>query len=261
MKVIALFLQYDTEKYPCALHYFKKYLNGINNAEIQIITIDNSLENEHFEQVAENEIKINGDNSLWEFSGWQAGLKYIYDNKIDYDVVIFANDSFLAPAGGNTDLSGLINDEAIENAYKQNAMVGQFVSIGEGISINGIYIYNYARTHCFLLNRKIVEKIRCLPTVDYDFLNKCISEKPDISSFKFENIEKLIIDGSLEKLYFKADAPLSKNFMKFIIEHLTQRWHSKMNVFENWELFRGKILAYLNEMLLTAKVRELIRIE
>lgn len=238
IKVIALFLQYDTEKYPCALHYFKKYLNGIENANIQIIVVDNKRKD--INRKYEDAIMINGDNSLWEFSGWQKGLKYIYDNKIDYDVVIFANDSFLAPAGGNTDLSGLINDEAIAKA-KKNAMIGQFVSIDEGITINGIYIYNYARTHCFLLSRQVIEKIKYIPTVDYDFLNKCISEKPS-------------------KKYFKKDAPLSKNFQEYIIKHLTKRWHSKIDIFENWDLFRGKILAYLNEMLLTAKVRDLIRI-
>jgi hypothetical protein len=239
-KVIALFLQYDTEKYPCALHYFKKYLAGIGKADVEIIVVDNKCE-VGFPKVFDNNITmINGDNSLWEFSGWQKGLEYIYDNKIDYDVIIFANDSFLAPAGGGTDLSGLINDDSIKKASK-NAMVGQFCSIDEGITINGIYIYNYVRTHCFLLSRQIIEKIKCIPTVDYNFLNKCISEKPS-------------------KRYFNKDAPLSMGFQKYIIGHLTKRWHSKLNIFDNWDLYRGKILAYLNEMLLTAKVRDLIQI-
>lgn len=241
LKVIALFLQYDTEKYPCASHYFKKYLDMLNNVDVELITIDNKLNIFSYNRVSKNELIIDGDNSLWEFSGWQKGLRFIYDNKIDYDVIIFANDAFLAPAGGNTDLSSIINDEAIKTAYEENAMIGQFVSIGEGVSINGIYIYNYARTHCFLLSKKVIEKIKCIPSVDYNFLNKCISEKPS-------------------KYYFRRNAPLSKNFKTFIANHLQNRWHSKIDIREDWDLYRGKVLSYLNEMLLTAKVRDLIRI-
>jgi hypothetical protein len=243
MKIIVLFLQYDAEKYPCALHYFKKYLNLLNNCEITIITIDNKIEMEYFKQISGNEIIINGDNTLWEFSGWQKGLEYIYKNNIEYDGVIFVNDAFLAPAGGGSDLSNIINDLAIKKCISKNMMVGQLAGENTNEFIGKIFISNYFRTHCFMLSKKIIETIQVIPTIDKTFLDMCINTKPS-------------------KKIFKKDSPLSRNLEKILILHITKWWHSKINIQNNWDLFRMKVLAILNEMLLTAKIRGyLIKIE
>jgi hypothetical protein len=60
-----------------------------------------------------------------------------------------------------------------------------------------------------------------------------------------------------DSLLFKENAPLSRNYQQWIIEWLTQHWHSRFEISEQtWEVFRGKVLTILNEALLSAKFAE-----
>jgi hypothetical protein len=52
--------------------------------------------------------------------------------------------------------------------------------------------------------------------------------------------------------FFKDDAPINETYKAWLIEWLTQRWHSKFQIEEKtWELFRTKVRNILNESLLT----------
>lgn len=226
MKVITLFLQYDTDKYPSAIEYFKKYLSNITY-DNQLIVIDN---------------KINGDNSLWEFSGWQKYVDLIRKEDLEYDAIIFANDSFLAPAGSMVGLEKILSDEALEASVKYTSIVGAFAGAGFNGVIDGYYIPDYVRTHCFIIPRYLIEKIGTVVSVGTDFIDKCLRE-----------------DCSYP--YFKKDAPVCKSTQHMWLTHLKERWHSKSSLFLedgsfNKELFRMKTLAFFNECLLTARCRE-----
>lgn len=236
MKVLVLFLQYDTEKYPYALHYFKKYLTYINEHEITILTIDNKNEKLPFTKLSKNEYIIGGDNTLWEFSGWQKGVECLNSNEINYDCIIFANDSFLAPAGGSSDLSGIINNQSINESYYTNSLIGELVGKDTNAVIFGCYIKDYIRTHCFIMPKELVQKLNSIPTIGIDALNQCIDE-------------------TYQGKYFKDDAPISKNFQKMWVNHIKTYWHSRIKPEDNWELYRMKTLAVLNEIFLTVRVR------
>ena len=63
--------------------------------------------------------------------------------------------------------------------------------------------------------------------------------------------------SEIESIFFQ-DAPLSKRYQTFIVDWLTHGWHSKYEITENnWELTREKISCLLNEVLLTARIREM----
>ncbi len=57
---------------------------------------------------------------------------------------------------------------------------------------------------------------------------------------------------------YQEDAPINITYKRWIIEWLTERWHSKFDINANtWELFKTKAAAIINESLLTAKLAEL----
>lgn len=57
---------------------------------------------------------------------------------------------------------------------------------------------------------------------------------------------------------FQSNAPLNLVYQRWIVEWLTERWHSRFEVNEQtWSLFKTKAAAIFNEALLTAKFKEL----
>lgn len=61
-----------------------------------------------------------------------------------------------------------------------------------------------------------------------------------------------------DALLFQDRAPLNKTYQRWIIEWLTERWHSRFEINQNtWPLFKTKATAIFNESLLTAKFKEL----
>lgn len=230
-KVIVLFLQYDDKKYPCALHYFKKFTNMLSKTtEVTYVTIDNKANDDFEVKLSEDEYLISGDNSLWEFTGWQKGLEFVYKNNFDYDCAIFADDAFLAPAGGSKDISTIVNSTAINKCVYKNIMIGQLIDLND--VIGRVFVESYIRTHCFILSRKTIQKIKTIPTVGLGFIERCI-----------------------EGLEFKKDVPIGVGIQTMIKNAIT-KGHSK-ELYNNPEMFKMKSLAYLNEILLSARVEGL----
>ena len=62
-----------------------------SNTEYVYIVVDNYNE-DLFLEVYGNIHVLSGDNTNWEFSGWQKGLIYIKEN-IECDLIMFLNDS------------------------------------------------------------------------------------------------------------------------------------------------------------------------
>jgi len=74
---------------------------------------------------------------------------------------------------------------------------------------------------------------------------------------KIINNEVSIVVYNDARLY-QEHAPINKNYQRWIVEWLTERWHSRFEINQNtWELFKTKAAAIFNESLLTAKFREL----
>lgn len=232
MKIIALFVKYDEEKYPNSLFYFKKYINKIKNHEIEIIVIDNKNININTDFKDDNVRYISGDNSIHEFSGWDKGLKYLKDNNIYYDIVLFSNDAFLAPSGYDSPLT-ITNDESVAICLK-HGYYGNILNY-PNLIINNKKINKYVRTNCFMLNKNIINKIKKITSLDLQFLDKCISKNKEIP-------------------YFKNDAPLNNITKNNIINNLEKYWHSSFNILDNWGLFRMKSLMLLNELFLLSRI-------
>ena len=73
-----------------------------------------------------------------------------------------------------------------------------------------------------------------------------------------------IITNELELLVyndarlFQENAPITLNYQRWIVEWLTERWHSRFQIDQSsWAQFKSKACAIFNEALLTARFREL----
>lgn len=69
MRLLALFLQYDTVKYPGAYERLHTYLSAIAGVDWILFQIDNAQAFSGVRAVSANEYAMGGDNSCWEFSG------------------------------------------------------------------------------------------------------------------------------------------------------------------------------------------------
>lgn len=234
MQLVTLFVRYDQEKYPNSYHYLKKYLQFITIPN-KVIIIDNKIETPYFETLGDGTTVINGDNTLWEFSAWQRGVEYLKENNVKYDAILFVNDSFLAP-GHNQNVE-IMNDGSAIECVKDNSMMGGLCACYmQNSELNGYKFDDFIRSNVFILPKKAIEGLKTIYSVDVEFINRCISEKPTFP-------------------YFKNNAPVCDKVKKAIVEVLTKHWHSKFKLEDNWELFRMKTLALFNEYLLTQRVR------
>jgi len=238
-KLVVLFVQYDTKKYPNSLFYLQKYLNKIKENSVKIIVIDNKDEEGSESGYLNGVTTISGDNSVWEFSGWDKGLQYLKEKNIDYDAILFANDSFLAPSGYDSPLT-IINDNNVFNCVENNSIIGNFCNTAINFKIGKYLVNKYTRTHCFMLSKLVVDKIGSLVTVDADFVDKCID------LYKKDN------------MYFLKDAPICINVKRNLVNNLTTNWHSSFDISKNWELFRMKSLMLLNELTLYTRIMRIL---
>lgn len=61
-----------------------------------------------------------------------------------------------------------------------------------------------------------------------------------------------------DAMLYQDKPPINKTYQRWIVEWLTERWHSRFEINQQtWELFKLKAAAIFNESLLTAKFREL----
>ena len=164
MKVLVLFVQYDTAVYPASLFYLQKYLKNIA-CDKEIIVIDNKLK-ESFGVIKTNDFTtIAGDNRCWEFSAWQAGIDYAKNNNIEADVYLFVNDSFVY-VSGETYMFHTMSDVGIKQCVDAQTIVGDLITPPVKSKIGDKDIVSYIRTHCFLLPSAMVDKIESIIQTD-----------------------------------------------------------------------------------------------
>lgn len=240
-KLAVLFLRYDQQKYPKALNDLTDYLVKNIKGDVQLVSVDNAdvCEGYNERKAGYGYTLITGDNTHWEFSGWDKGIRYLKDAGIEYDAVLFVNDSFMNDTRGGTP-DTIINDAQITRCIEKNVPIQAVVNQGKPYNfiIDGVKTEIPGRSHCFILPKSIIERLGSLVSLDVDFLNKCIHEYPT-------------------KPYFKQDSPINSELRNFIENWLGRFWHSAFKFEDNWNLFRMKSLAFMNELMLAYRLNEL----
>ena len=244
IKIIVLFVQYNQSKYDNSFFTLKATLDKFTAYYVEYIVIDNSLNEITTKKTADNVTVINGDNSGREFTGWQKGIEKINQLNLDYDLILFINEAYLAY--NDSYLSNHLNS-AVRRSLKFDAVTGSF-DIDEKQRMLRIYNYQdnkWLRSNIFFIPKIIMQKLN-----SFIFLSD-------------EEFDKIVPPGFPVKIAsyrdcFTAEANLNETFMEKTFTWLTVRWHSRIELNEGtWPLFRIKARAIFNEFLLTATIRSL----
>lgn len=242
IKLQVLFLTYG-DKYQESFDILSIYLKKFEKyCDINILIIDNKSKGAFF-GCAEfpDQNVVHGDNSSYEFSGFDLGLQYAGE---DYDVCLFINDSFVTNSYFQN--KKLLSIDTIDKCIQNNALVGKIDRLdrldeykGFEYTINNCDVTSWVRTNCFYMTKEIIDGLSQLTTCTKNILNDHISENYQKSPF---------LKCSSISIFLQCQ----------MIKYFTKFWHSARPINkENWETWRFKVLGILNEKLLTYRVREL----
>ncbi len=79
---------------------------------------------------------------------------------------------------------------------------------------------------------------------------------PDICTELYPNLLQISVYN--DSYLYQENAPINITYQRWLIEWLTERWHSRFAInASTWERFKSKSAAIMNESLLTAKFSEL----
>lgn len=246
IKLQVLFLTYG-DKYKESFDMLNIYLKYLEEyCDIKIAIIDNkttSILNDYKYMSCKNHI-LYGNNSEFEFSGWDKGVNFLKQHNSPYDVCLFINDSFVT---NNYFLNKkLLSIDTIKKCIENNALVGKIDRLdrldeykGFEYTINNCDVTSWVRTNCFYMTKDNMDNIKQLTTYTKDNLNNHISENYDFAPFlKYSSIS----------IFLQCQ----------MIKYFTKYWHSARPINKkNWETWRFKVLGMINEKMLSHRVKEL----
>jgi len=234
MIVLVLFVQYDTVKYPNAYNRLEAHLAAFSEIRWVIFRIDNARPFRNLEYTGVDCYSMGGDNADWEFSGWRLGLEQASRIVPEYNGVLFINDSFEV---SGPSLLESINILYIKIFIIMNIPLGNVDYLINKETIYNIKIKKWIRTNCFILSKKIIERLGNIV-----FINDMILDD--------------FVDRNHTGKYFNDNAPISPGLQQRVVTWLSNEWHSSFIIENNWNLFRNKTKAMLNEWLLGSKLSE-----
>lgn len=242
MKTSVLFLQKERAKYPGALARLMGIVDKWDDADLRVVVVDNDVEGDWQHQVSSGLFHIGGDNSDWEFSGFDKGVRWLAQNGQETDLYVFVTDAF--QAYGEEFLSYLTNDMLL-TSLRLDACLGWVDSFMQGCRILDFDYHAWLRTSFVLMPRAIVDRL---------------------SHLSFDLDDRLIFGPRAEQPF--ARDGLSDNLQVLLREWLTcvpddrqtldEAWHSRFELTdEAFEFFKDKVRAILREHLLSARLQRL----
>lgn len=223
-RVLGLLVVYEKSRVQLSIDYFNSFLfENFNHFDLKVISNNYSL--------AEYRI---GSNKCGEFSGWSELIDH--ENLLDYDLIIFANDTFY--------LNDKFNDyfqkqfiKALRFCTKRhsNYIIGQL-----GWHINyellkkgEIFLIKWIRTSFFAMSASSLKKISGISICD-------------------SKLNALIKNGEFDKLEFDDKLPkiISQRIYNWLYpRHISEGWHGAATA--NKETLNLKARCVLQEILLT----------
>lgn len=240
LRLVTFFVRYGTGKYPYAHERFRELLDGMfPGAWRWDIVIDNKLPPGSCTSSGDHEVLIGGDNTHWEFSGWDQGIEYAGSALEAADWVVFATDAFEQLY---VDYLTCFSIPVLESLSGRRAATGHIDCFDKRVELYGREAQHWIRTSFFLLQP---------------------SEVITMGSFVSVSNPAEIFSGD-PQCPFQPDAPIDQQLQTYIISWLTGdgtgqgvTWHSRFDLTtETLPYFEKKCLAILNELMLSARLRE-----
>jgi hypothetical protein len=239
MRIITLLLRHGTAKYTSAIEESDAlFARQLSTVPRDLVVIDSALATDYEQRLGPGRVLIGGSNAHWEFSAWDCGLAYLGDRISDYHLIHLATSAFQALPGRYLDR---FDAEMLGLILHRAAAVGHIDYFNEPVTLLGRSLQAWIRSSFIFL-----------PPGELRLLGSLVSIN-DRASF---------LSGDPEAP-FRANAPLSANYQKYIIDWLTGsgtgqgvEWHSRFGLtLETLPFFEAKAAAILNEHMLSLRLR------
>lgn len=142
-----ILVQYDRSRYPGALQRLRAHLELLAKEPWSLVAVDNARSGSWENELAPDVTQIGGDNSAWEFSGFDRGLAWLEESRGLTDYVLLVTDAFRAYGD---DYLGWFDQALVDMARGNKAVVGWVDSFGRPCSLGETSYESWLRTS-FLL--------------------------------------------------------------------------------------------------------------
>jgi hypothetical protein len=240
MRVLVLFVRHGEEKYRNALDELT-HLYDRRAAELTRSTIvtDNALPAGTSKELGPDSVLIGGENTWWEFSGWQHAINWLGSEIRKYDVVHLVTSAF---GTLYTDYLERFCPRIAELAAERPIAIGHIDYYPHPVRVGPFVSRHWIRSSFWLINTFELLRLRSLVSLD-----------SVADSFSAER-----------EWPFAETAQLSCGYQRLIHNWLTTEggtgqgptWHSRFELNETTQtLFQNKTAAILNEHLLSIRLR------
>jgi hypothetical protein len=240
MRVLILFVRYGEERYCNALDELADlYRRRAPELIRSTVVIDNALPASLSKELGSDGLLIGGDNTWWEFSGWQRAISELGSEIKKYDVVHLVTSAFRTLY---TDFLERFCPQIAKLAAEHPIAVGHIDYYPHPVRVETFVSRHWIRSSFWLINTFELLRLRSLVSL--------------------YNVSELFsVQGEWP---FAEAAQLSYGYQKLIYNWLTMRggtgqgttWHSRFEFNDTTRtLFQNKTAAILNEHLLSIRLR------
>lgn len=239
LRVLTLLVRHGTEKYPGACDRLDDLMSRIlPDVQRRIVIIDNALAPETCTEEQGRKL-IGGDNTFWEFSGWDRGLQFA--GELDrFDCIHFATDAYEQFDAAFPAQFGV---PALQSLRFGHAAAGHIDFLNEPAELFGRPVQSWIRSSFFFLLPATVTALGSMVSI---------------------RDKSLLFTGDPARP-FRADSPVSGKMAGYVSEWLTGeglgqgvQWHSRFELSESTlPFFEAKATSVLNELMLSERLRAL----
>jgi hypothetical protein len=238
MRLLSILVRYGVEHYAEAeqeaASIFARQFPGV---EREVVIVDNALPADTVVREPGRTL-IGGDNRVREFTGFDRAIRYVGEDLASYDSVHFATSAF------NTLYTSYLerfNPAVLSVASGRLVCLGHIDCYNQPVQLRAFTSQHWVRS-CFFF----------LPPAAVRALGSFVSETGASGLFSGDPANP-----------FRADAPISARYQRYIIEWLTGAdvgqgvtWHSRLQLTpEGLADFEQKTICILNEQLLGVRLR------
>jgi hypothetical protein len=201
----------------------------------RLIVIENADENMYVRQKNDWIYEIGGDNSVFEFSGWQKAIESEAAQNFKPDVYLFVNSSLYTHRFYSMPI---VTDEIIDIISQHKVFSGKIQKRSFKLTYEGLDLNLLVATHFFLIHREIIEQLGSI-----------------VSEHKSEKFVKPKFSPDI----FTENQLWSGLLRKDKMTELTLKYHKKgIRVSPEYhKFFARKILTITNELLLSGRIKKL----
>jgi hypothetical protein len=238
MKVLTILVRHGVERYPAAEADLQTVVaRQFPDVTRDLIVVDNALPAGAVDRERGHTV-LGADNTAREFSAFDRAVSWLGPDIRDYDFVHFATSAFNTLY---TSYLARFSRSVLEAAARRPACLGHIDCYNTPVRVGPFTSQHWIRTCFFFLRPSEIEALGSFVSL------------PDARAiFSSDPLQP-----------FRADAPISGNYQRYIIDWLTGQdigqgvnWHSKLTLDRaSLDGFERKAMTILNEHLLGIRLR------